>query len=136
MYALISKRPPGATWDLGASLEVNGAVVRDIPPVPRGGLVLRHDARLPVTTVLVRVEAPNGGCWSATIEDDVRDGCGSLVFPIDVEGSVSIFMERLGPAEQPITAMIEVDGQVVQTVGPATKKYPTFDIAYVVPTSG
>ncbi|MBA3567486.1 MAG: hypothetical protein H0W31_11630 [Actinobacteria bacterium] len=89
--------------------------------------MLRHDDRLPAMTVLVRVEAPNGGCWSATIEDDVRNGCGSLAFPLVVEGSVSIFMERLGPAERPITAMIEVDGQVVQTVGPTTTEYPTFD---------
>jgi hypothetical protein len=32
--------------------------------------------------------------------------------------------------------MIEVDGRTVQTVGPTTCQYPSFDIAYRAPESG
>lgn len=92
---------------------------------------------LPTKTVTVRIEVPRGGCWKATINQErPRVGCGSLVFPYDVEGSLSIFVERLGAPEQPVSAAIEVDGRVVQTVGPTTVEYPTFTIFYGVPVNG
>lgn len=89
---------------------------------------------VPTKTVTVRIEVPRGGCWRATIDaEGPRVGCRSLEFPYDVQGSLSIFVERLGPPEQPVSAAIEVDGRVVQTVGPTTVQYPTFEIGYQVP---
>lgn len=85
----------------------------------------------------MRVEAPNGGCWSATIGDDAMSGCGSRVIAVSAQGSLRIFAERLGPPEQPVMLIIELDGRVVQTIGPTTAEYPTLDLGYwTIPPSG
>lgn len=137
VYALITKRPADATWDLGAKLKVDGELVRQIAPAPYPALTVRHDVRLPPKTVLVRVDAPDGSCWSATMDNDgVRRGCGALAFPLEVEDSVILRFERQKPGDWHFTVAIEVDGRVVQTVGPTTAEYPSLNIAYIVPSNG
>jgi hypothetical protein len=116
-----------------------------LPPLvdaPAAPAVDTH-AGLPVapepqrTTVLMRVYAPRGRCWSATSAGrPLRDGCGSVEFPLEVEGFVLVHFERLQSGAGQLTAMIEVDGRTVQTVGPTTSRYPSFDIGYRVPESG
>lgn len=89
----------------------------------------------PVDEVTLRIHAPAGRCWSATIAGrPLRDGCGSTAFPLEVEGFVLVHVELMSGHGQ-VTAMFEADGRVVQTVGPTTGKYPSFDIAYRVPGS-
>lgn len=51
-------------------------------------------------TVLMRVRAPGGRCRSATIAGRrLRDGCGSVEFPLDVEGFVLVHFERVRPGQ-------------------------------------
>jgi hypothetical protein len=88
----------------------------------------------PAKTVLVRVDAPEGGCWIAMIPNDVpRTGCGPQAFTYDVHDFVLMHFERQMPNEDWPLAAIEADGRVVQTVGPITTDYPSFDIGYSVP---
>jgi hypothetical protein len=91
----------------------------------------------PTETVLLRVYAPRGPCWKATIDGrPLRAGCGSTEFPLEVNRFVLVHVERMPSREGQVTAMIEVDGRVVQTVGPTSAKYPSFNIGYSVPESG
>lgn len=105
------------------------------PALPETDFGIRPspEAQPPTKTVLVRVDAPAGNCWSATIDDRLlRNGCGSLAFPLEVGGFVIVHFERQVPGDWHFSAAIEADGRVVQTVGPTTTEYPSLDIAYRV----
>jgi hypothetical protein len=94
----------------------------------------RPEAERPMKRVLVRVAAPAGGCWVATIPNEVpRTGCGPRTFPLEVEGFVLMHFARQMPGTWHFSVAIEADRRVVQTVGPTTSEYPLLDIAYHVP---
>ena len=93
----------------------------------------------PAKTVLVRVDAPEDGCWWATIDGRLlRTGCGSVAFPLEVQGYeyVSVHFERQMPGDWHFSAAIEADGRIVQTVGPTSTQYPSLDIGYRIPETG
>jgi hypothetical protein len=49
-------------------------------------------------TVLLRMHAPGGRCWSATIAGRrLQDGCGSVELPLEVEGFVLVQAAGNGP---------------------------------------
>jgi len=95
------------------------------------------DPEEPTETVEVQVHAPARGCWSATIEGRAwQRGCGPAELPLEAQGLVVIHFERQpGPTDWHFSTAIEVDGRIVQTVGPTTEQYPSLDIAYRVPES-
>jgi hypothetical protein len=99
-------------------------------------LAPQPEPQLPTKTVLVRIKTPSGACWSGTIDGDPRSGCGPLALPIEVEGQVNVHLEPESPVERPIVVAFEVDGRIVQTVGPTTAQYPTINFVYFVPPSG
>ena len=131
--AQLSTQPPGAHWDFGATILVDDEVVRRVAPAPRGGFRVRHGDDIPEKTIVVRVDAEDGGCWSAAIDNTVERGCGSRSFPLDVVGTFSIVLERDEPGTWPIALAFEADGRVVQTYGPDTGEYPFISGVYVVP---
>ena len=108
--------PPLATTDFGIPR----------PPEPQ----------LPTKTVIVRIKTPSGACWSGTIDGDPRSGCGPLAVPIDVGGQVKVYLEPESPVDMPIIVAFELDGRIVQTVGPTTAQYPTINFVYFVPPGG
>lgn len=108
--------PPLATTDF------------DLAPQP--------ESQLPTKTVIVRIKTPSGACWSGTIDGKPRSGCGPLALPIDVEGQVNVYLEPESPVDMPIIVAFEVDGRIVQTVGPTTAQYPTINFIYFVQPSG
>jgi hypothetical protein len=99
-------------------------------------LAPQQAAQPPTKTVIVRIYTPSGACWSGTIDGDERSGCGPLALPIDVEGQVNVYLEPERPVDMPITLAFEVDGRIVQTVGPTTAQYPTINFVYFVPPNG
>lgn len=116
---------PSGWWDIGMRIEVNGEIVRDIRSAPYGGLSASYAEDRPENTILVRFMAPDDGCWTATIEDEIRDGCGSLTFPLNVRGDINVVFERTPPAAWTWCLVVEADGKIVQTVGPdSNPDYP------------
>lgn len=121
-------RKPYGFWDLGMRIVVNGAVVRDVRPAPYGGLRVNWADRLPEKTIVARLIAPEDGCWTATIEDEIEDGCGSRDLSLDVRGEVLVAFERNPPAAWPWCLNLELDGRVVQTFGPDSN--PSYPLAF------
>jgi len=108
------------------------------PPLatPDRDLATQPEPQLPTKTVIVMIKTPSGACWSGTIDGDPRSGCGPLALPIEVEGQVNVYLEPESPVDMPIIVAFEVDGRIVQTVGPTTAQYPTINFMYFVPPSG
>jgi hypothetical protein len=116
-----------------------GDEVRDLPPplvTSDFDIAPQAETQLPTETVIVRIETPPGACWSGTIDGDPRSGCGPLALPIAVAGQVNVYLEPESPVDMPIVVAFEVDGRIVQTVGPTTAQYPTISFMYFVPPSG
>jgi hypothetical protein len=92
----------------------------------------------PAETVALRVYAPRGRCWAASVAGRrLRDGCGSDELALDVADFVLVRVERLPGGEGEVTAIFEdPEGRVVQTVGPTSDTYPSFDIAYTARPAG
>jgi hypothetical protein len=113
--------------------------VRALPPplaTTDFDLAPQPEPHLPTQTVIVRIETPPGACWSGTIDGDPQSGCGPLALPIEVAEQVNVYLEPESPVDKPILVAFEVDGRVVQTVGPTTAQYPTINFIYFVPPSG
>ncbi|MDQ3380613.1 MAG: hypothetical protein M3546_09890 [Actinomycetota bacterium] len=108
------------------------------PPLATGDFDLAPQPKpqLPTQTVIVRIRTPAGACWSGTIDGDPRSGCGPFDQLIDVQGQVNVYLEPESSVDMPIVVAFEVDGRIVQTVGPTTAQYPTIDFSYFVPPSG
>ncbi|MGH3127055.1 MAG: hypothetical protein ACRDPX_03965, partial [Gaiellaceae bacterium] len=68
MVASLGRVPQG-WWDIGLTLEVEGRIVRDVRPAPYAGITLHYSDQPPEETILVRLTAPDDGCWTATLED-------------------------------------------------------------------
>jgi hypothetical protein len=113
--------------------------VRALPPplvTTDFDLAPQPEPQLPTQTVIVSIKTPPGACWSGTIAGDPRSGCGPLALPIDVAGQVNVYLEPESPVDMPIIVAFEVDGRVVQTVGPTTAQYPTITFVYFVSPGG
>jgi hypothetical protein len=116
---------PRGWWDIGMKIQVDGAIVRDIRPAPYGGMTVHYADELPERTIDVRLMAPEDGCWTATIEDELRDGCGGLTLPLRIRGDINVVFERTPPAAWTWCLVVEADGEIVQTVGPdSNPDYP------------
>jgi len=81
-------------------------------------------ARAPEKTMLVRLMAPDDGCWTRTIrdelnvEDEVTEGCGPVTLPVRFRKDIDISFERRPPASWTWCLVAAVDGQIVLTRGP------------------
>jgi hypothetical protein len=123
-------------WDLGMRIVVNGVVVRDIQPAPYDSLSVHWSDGLPETTIVARLTAPADGCWIATIEDEIEEGCGSRDLSLDVRGEVNVVFERDPPGAWTWCLNLEVDGRVVQTLGPGSNPVQPLGFRYAPPEPG
>ncbi len=81
-------------------------------------------------TAAVRIEAADDVCWSGSIGDATREGCGDKRFG-KVEGVGGIFSANVQKSDdnrKPVTIVLEVDGREVDRT---TTKAP-FGVAQVV----
>jgi len=125
---LVVLHSPWEDDEVGAS--PSPLVTTDFDLAPQPG------PQLPTKTVIVRIKTPPGACWSGTIGGDSRSGCGPLALPTEVAGQVNVYLAPESPVDMPILVAFEVDGRIVQTVGPTTAQYPTINFVYFVPRSG
>lgn len=63
----------------------------------------------------VRVEAPEGQCWSGAIGDSTKEGCGSQSFDIEDEAIIVAVVQKQSPGRWTMTVALAVDGEVVDT---------------------
>jgi hypothetical protein len=96
----------------------------------------------PEETILVRLMAPDDGCWTRTItdelevEDDVTEGCGPVTFPVRFRKAVTISFERNPPASWTWCLIAAVDGKVVLTRGPDSNPEYSLDVYWAPPELG
>lgn len=63
------------------------------------------------TSAVARIEAPEGSCWSGSIGDVTRDGCGSSRVELDKSWAHAVMVQKDGDDTSPLTVIIEIDGQ-------------------------
>jgi hypothetical protein len=64
----------------------------------------------------VRVEAPDGVCWSGSIGNATQDGCGTQEFPVTDElGIFSSNVQKKDDSAEPVTISIVQDGEVKES---------------------
>jgi hypothetical protein len=63
----------------------------------------------------VRVDAPDGKCWSGAIGDSSKDGCGPKSFEIKDEPIVGGNAQKTTEGPWRLTLTLEIDGKVVDT---------------------
>jgi hypothetical protein len=99
--------------------------------------VVRDSAR--EETILVRLMAPDDGCWTRTITDELRvddevsEGCGAVTFPVRVRKEITISFERRPPASWTWCLVAAVDGKVVLTRGPDSNPEYSLDVYWSPP---
>jgi hypothetical protein len=131
--AQISAEPPTEEYLLGATVFVEGEAVRRVLPAMRGGLRGRHGDDLPENRLVVGLEAPPEGCWTALVDDAPEEGCGSRTLDLGTISTVAFNVEREARGSWPLSIAVEADGQVVQTYGPDRGEYPRISGGYSVP---
>jgi hypothetical protein len=94
---------------------------------------VRHGSDLPEKAIVIRIEAPDGRCWSALVDTTVERGCGTRSIDLGVVSVVMVNLEPETPGTWPLFLAIQANGQVVQTFGPTTAQYPTISGGYAVP---
>jgi hypothetical protein len=96
----------------------------------------------PEETILVRLMAPDDGCWTRTItdelnvEDEVTEGCGPVTFPVRFRKEINISFERNPPASWTWCLVAAVDGKVVLTRGPDSNPEYSLDVYWAPPELG
>jgi hypothetical protein len=125
---------------LGATLIVDGKIVRRVRPRLGTAVRLRYGRKVPENTIVVRIEAK--GCWSAkftitsatSIEavERTEQGCGSRDITLKKVSMLGLFVKRKSPGDW-VSVALEVDGKVVAEVGPTTGQYPSFSYGWLAP---
>jgi hypothetical protein len=68
------------------------------------------------TEAIVRIEAPEGVCWSGSIDNATQEGCGNKEFTVTDElGIFSSNVQKQGEGSEAVTISIVQDGEVVET---------------------
>ena len=86
--------------------------------------------------MVVSLMAPDDGCWTRTIsdelkvEDDMTEGCGSVTFPVRFRKDIDISFERRPPASWTWCLMAAVDGKIVLTRGPDASPEHSLDVVW------
>jgi hypothetical protein len=62
---------------------------------------------------VVRVQAPEGRCWSGAIGSSTKDGCGNAEFPIEGEAIIVANAQKQTEGDWPLVLILEVAGEEV-----------------------
>jgi hypothetical protein len=84
-------------------------------------------------TLRVRLMAPDDGCWTRTIEDEVERGCGSLTFPLQVRAGVPVVFDREPRAAWTWCIVVEEEGKIIMTRGPDSSPDYSLDFSWQPP---
>jgi STE24 endopeptidase len=106
-------------------LLVKGAVVALVVATLAVGAVLLWPTAVPddlslsdvgrTQSGVVRIDAPRGRCWSATINGETRQGCGPTAIDVEIQGSIqATFEKRDDDGRWDLTNSLEVDGRQVR----------------------
>jgi hypothetical protein len=96
----------------------------------------------PAKTILVRLMAPDDGCWTRTItdelkaEDEVKEDCGAVTFTVPVRKDINISFERRPPGSWTWCLVAAVDGKLVLTRGPDSNPEYGMDVYWAIPEPG
>lgn len=77
------------------------------------GAVLSGDDTVSAKPGVVKVNAPEGKCWTGAIVDATREGCGSKEFPIEDEEIIVANAQKETPGRWELELVLEVDGEEV-----------------------
>lgn len=101
----------------------------------RVAMATAWDSRNP-TYGLVVVAAPPRKCWSLTVDDRTRDGCGPASFDIQIEHEIDVAVSKRDRGMWGLGLSLEVDGRVVSWVAPFTSEDGASTLHYeVLPVS-
>jgi len=151
--AWISIPDSNALFSLGATLIVDGEVVRLVRPklvggelheIERHGVRVRYGREVPEKPIVIRIDADPDNCWSAGFDITRADaiesverterGCGTRDISLGDLSILGLIVERnIGTGNWPLFVAIERDGQVVQTYGPDTGVYRKINGFHSVP---
>jgi hypothetical protein len=62
---------------------------------------------------LVKVQAPEGKCWSGAFADRTEEGCGSKSIKIEGEAIIVANAQKQDPGKWKLELVLEMDGKVV-----------------------
>jgi len=69
---------------------------------------------------VVLVRAPLGKCWSLSVDDHSREGCGPASIDIQIERETDIAVRKREGGTWGLGLSLEIDGQVVRWAAPFT----------------
>lgn len=72
-------------------------------------------------TGVVRVDAPAGKCWSGSIGDSTKDGCGSKSFTVEGESIVGAVVQKETPGRWVLSATLTIQGEEVDSAETSAK---------------
>ena len=93
-------------------------------------------AGAPEKEILLRLMAPDDGCWTRTImdelaaDDEISEGCGSVTFSLPFREGIMVSFERMPPASWTWCLSAAVDGKVVLTRGPDSNPDYSMDVTW------
>lgn len=93
-------------------LKITAGIILAVILIAAGCAILVSEGADTEKDGLVRVEAPDRGCWSGAIGNATRDGCGNAEFQVS-ESIISANAQKMTEGNWELVLVLEVNGEEI-----------------------